>query len=345
VTDTTTGVAPSEPLLSVRDVVTVYETPRGSIRAADEVSFDVPRSGTVALVGESGSGKTAIALSIIGLLPEAHGKVVSGKILFEGRDLLGLDEGAMSGIRGAKIAMAMRDPMAIVDRACAVGGQIAELARIHRRLGAKAARDCAVDLLDRLGIASPDVRARALPSELSSGMLQRVMLAMALACDPDLLIVDDPTAQVDVTTQALILDLLVQHQAKSSMGILLLTHDLGVVAEFATDVVVLYAGRVVERGPVEPTFSDPLHPYTRALFASAPLFGAPSGTATHQRLLEIRGTASFPRAASVGCRFKDRCALRSSRPPGFERCDREEPSLLATNDGRASRCHYGGQAA
>jgi oligopeptide/dipeptide ABC transporter ATP-binding protein len=281
----------------------------------------------------------------MGLLPEPHGRAVSGQVLLEGRDLLQLDENGMTEVRGAKIAMAARDPMAIVDPACAVGKQIAELARLHRRLARRAAHEYAVDLLARLGLSSPEVRARALPSELSSGMLQRVLLAMALACDPDLLIVDDPTAQVDVITQALILDQLDQLQAQSSMGILILTHDLGVVAEFATDVVVLYAGRVVEQGAVEPTFSDPLHPFTRALLASAPLFGAPNGSATHRRLREIEGAGSLPLSASGGCRFKDRCALRSSRPPGFERCDTEEPRLVATDDGRRTRCHYGGQAA
>jgi peptide/nickel transport system ATP-binding protein len=262
-----------ETLLSVRGLVTRFASARGTVRAVDDVSFDVRRGEVVCLVGESGSGKSVTGLSVMRLIDPPG--VVEGSILFKGRELLSLPEEEMNRIRGAEIAMVFQEPMTALNPARRVGDQIAEVLRIHGTLSAKLAADRAVALLDRVGIRNPAARAMAYPHELSGGMRQRVMIAIACAAEPALIIADEPTTALDVTVQAQVLDLLFEMQAELGSAMLFVTHDLGVVAEIADRVVVLYRGKVVEQGDVAQIFSAPKHPYTAALLASAPDVDAP----------------------------------------------------------------------
>ena len=330
-----------EPLLSVRRLTTMFETERGPIRAADDVSFDVPEGATVALVGESGCGKSVTALSILGLVVPP-GRIAGGEILFRGENLVGLPDKKLRAIRGAQISMIFQEPMTSLNPVYTVGAQIAEVLRIHGRAGRRRAHQRAVELLGMVGIASPEVRAGAYPHQLSGGMRQRVMIAMALACEPKLLIADEPTTALDVTVQAQILDLLRKLKSEIGMGILFITHDLGIVAEFADHLVVMYAGRVVESGAVRPAFERPLHPYTRGLLASIPALGS-SRQDRPRRLPSIEGIVPDIARLGPGCRFAERCSVREKEPAGYERCDEREPDLAAADD-RFARCYYPGDS-
>ena len=317
-----------DPLLSVRSLVTEFRTDAGLLRAVDDVSFEIPSGGTLAVVGESGCGKSVTSLSILRLI-QPPGRVASGEIVFEGRDLLRLSEPEMRKVRGAQIAMIFQEPMSSLNPVYTVGEQIIESIVLHQKRPKKEAWARAVELLKLVGIPSPDERARAYPHQLSGGMRQRVMIAMALACEPKLLIADEPTTALDVTIQAQILELLAELRARLGMAVMLITHDLGLVADFADEVVVMYAGRVVERAPVRELFRAPRHPYTRGLLRSVPSYGDNSRA---RRLPTIQGVVPDLRALPIGCRFRDRCDV------SFDRC-LEEPALRALSENRLVRCH------
>jgi peptide/nickel transport system ATP-binding protein len=326
-------------LLGVRHLTTGFHTERGLLRAVDDVSFEIPAATTVALVGESGSGKSVTALSVLRLVPEPPGEILGGSILFAERDLLRLPERELRALRGAEIAMIFQEPMTSLNPVYSVGFQIMEAIRTHRSVTRRQARERAIEMLDLVGIPSPTERVDAYPHELSGGMRQRVMIAMALSCDPALLIADEPTTALDVTIQAQILELLGSLQRKLGMSILFITHDLGLVAEFAREVVVMYAGRVVETGPTGSLLADPLHPYTRGLLASVPPF-AMARDGRPRRLRAIPGVVPALADLPPGCRFAARCALFAEKPPGFERCETSEPELRQMPDGRQARCHF-----
>ncbi len=330
----------TEPVLSIRELTTAFHTDIGVLRAVDQVSFDVPKGATLAVVGESGCGKSVTALSIMRLVPTPPGEIQSGRIELSGKNLLELGEREMRAVRGDRISMIFQEPMTSLNPVYTVGSQIVEAIRIHKKASRRQARERAVEMLRLVGIPSPDERVDAYPHQLSGGMRQRVMIAMALSCDPELLIADEPTTALDVTIQAQILDLLRRLQSELGMSILFITHDLGVVAEFAQDVVVMYAGRVVETAAVDKIFSDPLHPYTRGLLASVPPLDASKSGGKPRRLPTIEGMVPDLRALPPGCRFADRCALRAQKPAGWERCTEAEPELFEMADGRLSRCYF-----
>ncbi|BCX18938.1 MAG: ABC transporter ATP-binding protein [Geminicoccaceae bacterium] len=303
------------PVLSVQGLTTELRTERGRFNAVDGVSFDLWPGEVLGIVGESGCGKSMTALSILGLVPQPPGRVVAGRVLFEGRDLLQLPERELQRIRGAKIAMIFQEPMTSLNPVFTVGEQILETLRQHERLGRRAARDRAIELLAKVGIPSPAERLESYPHELSGGMRQRVMIAIALACNPKVLLADEPTTALDVTIQAQILDLLERLQAELGMAVVLITHDLGIVAEFAHRVLVMYAGRVIEEGPVEAIFEAPAHPYTRGLLESLP-----DPESDRERLQVIPGSVPQLGELGPGCRFAPRCALagpacRQADPP------------------------------
>ncbi len=332
------------PLLGVKRLTTAFHTDRGLLKAVDDVSFEVPEGGTLAIVGESGCGKSVTALSVMRLVPSPPGEIMGGEIEFQGKNLLSLDEKSMRGVRGDKISMIFQEPMTSLNPVYTVGSQIVEAIRIHRKASRRAARERAVEMLKLVGIPSPAERVDSYPHQMSGGMRQRVMIAMALSCEPDLLIADEPTTALDVTIQAQILDLLRRLQSELGMSIIFITHDLGVVAEFASHVVVMYAGRVVETGPVEKLFSDPLHPYTRGLLASVPPINVSQGASRPRRLPTIEGLVPDLAELPPGCRFADRCSLRAEKPEGYQRCTESEPELTELPDARQGRCYYAGTA-
>ncbi|GGC60711.1 ABC transporter ATP-binding protein [Chelatococcus reniformis] len=304
------------PLLSVRDLVTRFRTDRGAVTAVDHVSFDVRAGETLAIVGESGSGKSVTALSILRLIPDPPGSIESGQILFDGQDLLGLSEAEIRAVRGNRIAMIFQEPMSSLNPALTVGMQVGE--PIHQHRGAPWAKVLrqARDLLGRVRMSDPDARVGAYPHQFSGGMRQRAMIAMALACDPQLIIADEPTTALDVTVQAQILDLLQDLAKRANSALILITHDLGVVARYADRVVVMYAGRVVETAPARELYARPRHPYTRGLMASVPRLDGD----TAKRLVPIEGQPPDLSALPPGCAFAPRCqeateTCRLSRPP------------------------------
>jgi len=327
------AVPESEPLLEVRNLVTTFHTDDGELRAVDAVSFDVRQGETVGLVGESGCGKSVTSLSILRLIPSPPGKIASGKILLEGQNLLDRSEKEMRTIRGNAISMIFQEPMTSLNPVYDVGSQIVEAIRLHQKKSRKEALERAVELLALVGIPSPKTNAGAYPHELSGGMRQRVMIAMALACEPKLLIADEPTTALDVTIQAQILELLKKLQDQLKMSVLLITHDLGVVAEYTDRVVVMYAGRVVERAPVRDLFARPKHPYTKGLLESIPKLGAVHHVGERRRLPTIEGMVPSLINLPRGCRFADRCGMV------IDICREKEPDLLEIAPERWSRCH------
>ncbi|MBX3126962.1 MAG: ABC transporter ATP-binding protein [Polyangiaceae bacterium] len=329
----------SEPVLSVKRLTTAFDTDRGRLRAVHDVSFEVPAGETLALVGESGCGKSVSALSILRLLPTPPAEIEQGEIVFRGANLLALSEREMRAIRGDKIAMIFQEPMTSLNPVYTVGSQIVEAIRLHQSRSRGGARQRAIEMLRLVGIPSPEERVDAYPHQLSGGMRQRVMIAMALSCDPALLIADEPTTALDVTIQAQILDLLRRLQKELGMSILFITHDLGVVAEFASRVAVMYAGRVVETASVTELFADPLHPYTRGLLASVPPLAASDGPPRPRRLQTIEGVVPDLMQLPSGCRFADRCELRARGGEGSERCTELEPEFEERGPGRSVRCH------
>ncbi len=319
-------------LLEVENLQTHFRTPDGVNRAVDGVSFSVEAGETVAIVGESGCGKSVTSMSILRLIPEPPGKI-AGKIRFEGRDLLTLSEEEMQRIRGNEISMIFQEPMTSLNPVLTVGWQIAETVRLHQGLDRKAAEARAVETLTLVGIPEPARRAREYPHQLSGGMRQRVMIAIALACNPKLLIADEPTTALDVTIQAQILDLMADLKSRVGAAIVLITHDLGVVAEVAERVIVMYAGRKVEEAKVGPLFAQPLHPYTQGLLGAVPKLGS-SLLGEHTRLAEIPGLVPSLKQRIKGCVFAGRCAQAT------DICREIAPALQEKGAGHLVACHY-----
>ena len=316
----------SEPILQVQDLKTYFYTDDAIIKAVDGVSYDVRPGETLAVVGESGSGKSVTALSILRLVAEPPGRNVGGRILFKGRNLLECTPAEMRAIRGKEISMIFQEPMTSLNPVYTCGEQIIETLVLHERLDRRAARTRAIEMLGRVGIPSPEQRVDEYPHQMSGGMRQRVMIAMALACRPSILIADEPTTALDVTIQAQILELLKSLQKELGMAVILITHDLGVVAETADRVAVMYAGQVVEYCDVRAAFRRTLHPYTAGLRASLPKLGT-----RQDRLRVIPGTVPNPARFPVGCRFHPRCPVR------IEKC-LEDPPFLNFDGDHGSRC-------
>jgi peptide/nickel transport system ATP-binding protein len=324
----------ASPILEIADLRTWFFTRDGVVHAVDGVSFAVAPGETLAVVGESGCGKSVTALSTLRLIPSPPGRIVGGAIRFAGRDLLELSEAAMRAIRGNEISMIFQEPMTSLNPVLTIGRQIAETLTLHQGLDRAAALDQAGAMLRMVHI--PEVRRRLgeYPHQLSGGMRQRVMIAMALACNPKVLIADEPTTALDVTIQAQILDLMRELQAKIGAAIVLITHDLGVVAEMAQRVVVMYAGRKAEEAPVAALFGRPLHPYTRGLLKSVPRLGASLAGTASPRLAEIPGTVPSLREEIAGCRFAPRCALATGL------CRRETPRFEEKLPGHFAACFH-----
>ena len=313
--------------LSIRGLKTHFFTDAGVAKAVDGVSLDIPKGKTVALVGESGCGKSVTALSVLRLVPAPPGRIVDGEIRFGGRNLLELPERAMRDVRGNGISMIFQEPMTALNPVFRVGHQIAAAIRVHRNVSKKEALDQAVALLGKVGIPDPRQRVKEYPHQMSGGMRQRAMIAMALACGPELLIADEPTTALDVTIQAQILDLLKELQAEHRMAILLITHDLGIVAETADDVAIMYAGKIVEQAAVPELFENPKHPYTLGLFNSLPRLDEPRG-----RLRTIEGRVPAATHFPSGCRFNPRC------PYAMAICPEKEPPLEDAAPGHCVAC-------
>jgi peptide/nickel transport system ATP-binding protein len=333
-----------EPLLSVRELKTYFTQDEGTVKAVDGVSFDLYPGRTLGIVGESGCGKSITARSILRIV-DRPGRIVEGEIRFRRRsangragggyaemvDLTKLDPNSaeMRAIRGAEIALIFQEPMSSFSPVHTIGSQIVEAILLHQQLDRRQARDKTIEILKRVGVSSPEERVDQLANQLSGGLRQRAMIAMALSCQPSLLIADEPTTALDVTTQTQILELMRKLQAEDGMAIMLITHDLGVIAEMATDVVVMYLGRVVEQAPVDAIFHDPKHPYTRALLRSIPRIRS----RTRERLSPIAGGVPHPYDRPPGCPFHPRCAEFMAG-----RCDREAPRLRPVADAHTVSC-------
>jgi peptide/nickel transport system ATP-binding protein len=305
-------------LLEVRDLRTSFKLEGGGeFAAVDGVSFSVDAGRTLGIVGESGCGKSVTSLSVMGLLPKGQGRVSGGSIHFEGQDLASLTPAAMRGLRGNRMAMIFQEPMTSLNPAFTIGNQLIEGIRCHRHISDADARERAIDMLRRVRIPSPEQRIDEYPHKLSGGMRQRVMIAMALSCEPQLLIADEPTTALDVTIQAQVLDLMRTLREETGTAIILITHDLGVIAELADDVVVMYSGRIVERASVEALFANPQHPYTIGLLGSIPKLHL-----EQSRLNAIEGQVPTPMTKVEGCRFAPRC------PFVIDKCRQEVPPLI-----------------
>ena len=318
-------------LLSIKNLSTHFYTEQGLVKAVQDVSFDIPCGKTLAVVGESGCGKSVTALSVMRLIPWPPGKIVCGRIEFEGESLLDKSEADMRHIRGNDIAMIFQEPMTSLNPVFTVGNQIVEAVKLHQKKSGSQAHAIAVEMMQKVGIADPERRVDEYPHQMSGGMRQRVMIAMALCCDPKLLIADEPTTALDVTIQAQILELLRALQQKNNMSIMLITHDLGVVAENAHDVVVMYASRVAETAAAVALFENPLHPYTQGLLKSLPRLGAKK-----DRLDVIPGSVPNPVNFPSGCKFHPRCPIGKDKP----KCHNDEPPLLEVSPGRCVACWF-----
>jgi peptide/nickel transport system ATP-binding protein len=315
------------PLLEIRSLSTHFFTEEGVVRAVENVSFEIHPGEIVSLVGESGCGKSVTGLSILRLIPSPPGQIVSGEILFDGRDLLQLKEKEMEKVRGNEIAMIFQEPMTSLNPVFTIGDQIMEAILLHQKLDKIEARRRTMEMLDRVKIPSPEMRIDAYPHQLSGGMRQRAMIAMALSCQPKLLIADEPTTALDVTIQAQILQLLKEIQREMGMAVMLITHDLGVVSEIADRVAVMYAGRIVEMAPIEAIFGQMRHPYTKGLMDSIPQLQE-----KRRRLNAIPGQVPNPMDLPVGCKFHPRCYLM------IKECKKEDPPLLQVNGDHYTRC-------
>lgn len=321
------------PLLDITGLSTIFNTDDGAIRAVDDVSFSINRGQTLGIVGESGCGKSVTGLSILQL--QSPGHIEKGQIHYykNNKDLpiditqLAPKSEEMRSIRGNDIAMIFQEPMTSLNPVYTIGNQISEAVILHQRVSKKEARSRSIEMLERVGIPAPHKRVDDYPHQFSGGMRQRAMIAMALSCNPSLLIADEPTTALDVTIQAQVLDLMRELQEELGMAIMMITHDLGVIAEITNEIVIMYAGRVVEKGNLDQIFYHPLHPYTRGLLASIPVLGADS----HKQLHSISGSVPRPSAMPPGCAFAPRCAER------FERCD-EMPELKAVGEHNSVRC-------
>jgi len=316
------------PVLEVRDLVTTFDTDSGRLTAVDGVSFSVQKGRTLGIVGESGCGKSVTAFSIMQLLPRPMGRIAGGSVHFEGQDLTKMSLADMQKIRGNRIGMIFQEPMTALNPVQTIGRQLSEVFLLHKTEDSQAALAMSVDILGKVGIPSPDVRVGEYPHQLSGGMRQRVVIAMALACKPAVVIADEPTTALDVTIQAQILELMQELQRDMGLAIILITHDLGVIADMCDDVVVMYAGQVAETGPVKAIFGSPSHPYTRGLLASIPRLEHERKT----RLSIIEGMVPSLDQMPVGCRFQNRCPYRT------EVCN-QPPPVSQISSGHAVACH------
>ena len=342
----------AQPLLEVNNLNVAFDTERGQVRPVRDVSFSIYPGQTVALVGESGCGKSVTSLSVLRLIPQPPGKILGGRVMLEGRDLLGISEKEMRGVRGKDIAMIFQEPMTSLNPVYTIGDQIAEAIILHQGVNSRRAYEIAEQSLNDVGIADPHRRLTEYPHQMSGGMRQRVMIAMALSCKPKLLIADEPTTALDVTIQAQILELLRKLQRETGMSVLLITHDLGVVAENADVVNVMYASRIVESATVEELFDHPQHPYTEGLFRAVPKLGAHAA-----RLETIAGTVPNPARFPSGCKFHPRCPrtrkLAETAQPHdtvfirsgeanvrvLRRCHADEPELREVQPNHGAACH------
>jgi len=320
----------SEVILSVKNLVTVFDTESGRIRAVDDVSFDVKKNSTLGIVGESGCGKSVTSLSIMRLLPKPAGSIESGQILFYDTDIVKVGTDKMHEIRGRRISMIFQEPMTALNPVHKIGKQIGEVFRLHYpSMKKKEAEAKSLEMLRKVGIPDPEKRMGEYPHQISGGMRQRVMIAIALACEPDILIADEPTTALDVTIQAQILELMKQLQRETGMTIIFITHDLGVIAEMCDDVAVMYAGKIVETAPVNDLFRHPSHPYTRGLLSSIPRLETPRKA----KLNVIRGMVPSLQDLPRGCRFQNRC------PQAQDIC-RTQPPLRAVGESHFAGCHF-----
>ncbi|MEW6266197.1 MAG: ABC transporter ATP-binding protein [Thermodesulfobacteriota bacterium] len=315
------------PILTIQNLKTYFFTDAGVAKAVDGLNLTLLQGESLGIVGESGCGKSMTGLSILRLVPKPFGRIVSGRILFNGSDILSISEQEMIKVRGNKISMIFQEPMTSLNPVFTIGEQISETLRFHRKLSRKEGFDRSIELLTQVGIPSPELRIKDYPSQLSGGMRQRVMIAMALACRPKIIIADEPTTALDVTIQAQILDLMQKLREETDSAIILITHDLGVIAENAQHVAVMYTGRVFEFAEVEELFNHPLHPYTLGLMESIPRVGS-----RKDRLNTIPGLVPSVLELPLGCKFSDRCSY--SRP----KCEEEEPDLLEYKPGHLVRC-------
>ena len=318
-----------DPILSVRGLTTTFRTDSGVFPAVDGVSFDVAPGEVLGIVGESGSGKSVTALSILGLLPDPPGRIASGSIRFDGRELVGMSKKELRTLRGPSIGMIFQEPMTSLNPVFRIGDQIIETIRAHESIPKTEARKRAIGLLDRVGIATPERRLEDFPHQLSGGMRQRVMIAIALACSPRLLLADEPTTALDVTIQAQLLDLLRDIQRDTGMAVVIITHNMGVIAEFADRVLVMYAGRVAEQGSVDAVFTTPRHPYTLGLLGSTP-----SLERDEARLTTIPGVLPQLTEVLPGCRFAPRCSRRT------DACLQSKPPLTDAGQGQHAACFH-----
>ena len=318
-------------LLEVRRLRTEFLLEEGPVAAVDDVSFEIEPGSILGVVGESGCGKSVTALSIMRLIQEPAGRIASGQVLFQGTDLLSLPERQMQRIRGSKMSMIFQDPMTALNPVFTAGNQVAEAIRVHQRVGRREARQRSIELFRQVGIPAPEERVHAYPHQMSGGMRQRVMIAIALACNPELLIADEPTTALDVTVQAGILELIRRLQAERQMAVMLITHDLGVVAETCDRVLVMYAGRIVEKAPVDKLFAAPAHPYTLGLLESIPSIEAVEQGSG--RLDAIPGAVPSLRSLPTGCRFRDRCSR------AIDVCASVDPPLELKRPGQWAACH------
>ena len=314
-------------LLELRGLTTAFQTARGEISAIEDISFDLNAGEILGIVGESGSGKSVTALTIMGLLPEPPARIAAGSVRFAGEELTTASPNRMEKIRGAGISMVFQEPMTSLNPVFTIGEQIMETVRAHERMSASAQRERAIEMLDRVGIPSATERLNDYPHQLSGGQRQRVMIAMSLACRPKLLIADEPTTALDVTIQAQVLDLLMDLRDELGMAIMIITHNMGVIAEVADRVLVMYAGRIVEQSPVADLFDAPQHPYTKGLLACVPTLQQ-----DRHRLIAIPGSLPEPARRPPGCRFAPRCSYR------IEACRTAIPPLVMQREDRAVAC-------
>ena len=315
-------------LLEIHDLVTEFDTDEGVVRAVDQVSFDVKPGATLGLVGESGCGKSVTALSIMQLLPNPAGRIVSGNIFFQGLDLTHLSIAEMENLRGNEIGMVFQEPMTALNPVQTIGRQLTEVLHLHTDQSDASALQAAVEILEKVGIPSPEIRLSEYPHQLSGGMRQRVLIAIALVCSPSLLIADEPTTALDVTIQAQILDLIENLQKQLGMAVLMITHDLGVIAETCQDVVVMYAGKVVEKGSVFDIFDHPKHPYTQGLLRSIPRLDSPAKSKLEVIDGMVPGLLDLP----SGCRFQNRCPLKIAQ------CENTSPGMEFVNSNHQVSC-------
>jgi oligopeptide/dipeptide ABC transporter ATP-binding protein len=325
------GLSPKEKILKIEDLKTYFYSTEGVARAVDGVSFCLNSSEVLGIVGESGCGKSVTAQSVMQLIPNPPGRIVGGKILFDGMDLVTLSPAQMRHVRGNRIAMIFQEPMTSLNPVFTIGNQISEMFTLHKGFGKKQAFDASVEMLERVQIPSPHKRASEYPHQLSGGMRQRAMIAMALSCDPEILIADEPTTALDVTVQAQILDLILKLKEDYGTAVQMITHDLGVIAQMADRIVVMYAGRVVEQSSTVELFKNTLHPYTRGLLKSIPILGARTA-GVQKKLNEIKGMIPSLYNLPKGCKFYNRCTV------ALDICSTREPDLTEVETGHSVRC-------